>query len=66
MQKLVELMQHCENDIENRDQQIKIILEAYSKYQNYSKSMYSIIELMKEIRAELANDDGSLDIIITE
>lgn len=66
MQKLVGLMQHCETDIENRDQQIKIILEAYSKYQNYSKSMYSIIESMKEIRDELASDDGSVDIIIAE
>lgn len=61
MQKLVELMQHCETDIDNRDQQIRIFLEAYTKYQNYNKSLYSTLESLQKIRDELASI-SSLDL----
>ncbi|VVC41761.1 Hypothetical protein CINCED_3A024020 [Cinara cedri] len=64
MQKLVELMQHCETDVKNRDQQIRIFLEAYNKYQNYNQSLYSTLVSLQEVRDELASV-SSLDLKTT-
>lgn len=54
MKKIAGLMKNCESEIEKRDQQIIIFLEAYKKYQNYTESLYSIIEAMKKVRDELS------------
>lgn len=54
MQKICGLMKNCESEIENRNQQIKILLEAYEKYENYSRSVYSILQSMKTVRDELS------------
>lgn len=55
MKQLCELMRYCEANIEKRNQQIEILLEAYIKYQNYNKSISSILQTMKTIRDELSN-----------
>lgn len=53
MEKMCGLMRNCESEIEKRDEQIKILLEAYEKYQTCSESLRSILRSMKNIRDEL-------------
>jgi len=47
-------MRHCESEIEKRNQQVEILLQAYEKYQNYSESLRSILRSMKTVRDELS------------
>jgi len=47
-------MKHCESEIEKRNQQVEILLQAYEKYQNYSDSLRSILRAMKTVRDELS------------
>lgn len=54
MQSLTDLMRRCESEIEKRNQQVTILLEAYKKYQNHSQSLCSILQAMKTIRDELS------------
>lgn len=48
------LMRNCESEIEKRNEQVKILLEAYEKYQTYSESLRSILQSMKTARDELS------------
>jgi len=54
MQKICVLMRHCESEIEKRNQQVEILLQAYEKYQNHSESLRSILRSMKTVRDELS------------
>ncbi|XP_060860167.1 uncharacterized protein LOC132937370 [Metopolophium dirhodum] len=54
MQQICVLMRHCESEIEKRNQQVEILLQAYEKYQNYSESLRSILRSMKTVRDELS------------
>ncbi|XP_025421766.1 uncharacterized protein LOC112691642 [Sipha flava] len=54
MEKMCGLMRNCESEIEKRDEQIKILLEAYEKYQTYNESLRSILQSMKNVRDELS------------
>ncbi|XP_026817080.1 putative uncharacterized protein DDB_G0292292 [Rhopalosiphum maidis] len=54
MQQICGLMRHCESEIEKRNQQVEILLQAYEKYQNYSESLRSILHSMKTVRDELS------------
>ncbi|XP_015370147.1 PREDICTED: uncharacterized protein LOC107166121 [Diuraphis noxia] len=54
MQQICILMRHCESEIEKRNQQVEILLQAYEKYQNYSESLRSILRAMKTVRDELS------------
>jgi len=54
MQQICGLMRHCESEIEKRNQQVEILLQAYEKYQNYSESLRSILRSMKTVRDELS------------
>lgn len=54
MRQICELMRHCESEIEKRNQQVEILLEAYEKYQNHSESLRSILQSMKTVRDELS------------
>lgn len=54
MKTLTALMKNCESEIEKRNQQVTILLEAYKKYQNSNESLYSIIQTMKTVREELS------------
>lgn len=54
LKKLCVLMRNCEDEIEKRNQQVEILLEAYEKYQNHNKSLSSILQMMKTIRDELS------------
>lgn len=58
MEQLTVLMRNCESEIEKRNQQVTILLDAYEKYQNYSKSLYSILQAMKTARDELSKYSG--------
>lgn len=48
------LMRHCETEIEKRNEQVEILLQAYEKYQNYSESLRSILQAMRTVREELS------------
>lgn len=48
------LMRNCEAEIEKRNQQVEILLEAYEKYQNCNKSLSAILQTMKTTRDELS------------
>ncbi|XP_025192795.1 uncharacterized protein LOC112592860 [Melanaphis sacchari] len=54
MQQICGLMRHCESEIEKRNQQVEILLQAYEKYQNYSESLRSILQSMKTACDELS------------
>lgn len=54
LKKLCGLMRNCEAEIEKRNQQVQILLEAYEKYQSYNRSLSSILQTMKTIRDELS------------
>uniref|UniRef100_A0A2S2NCE2 Uncharacterized protein n=1 Tax=Schizaphis graminum TaxID=13262 RepID=A0A2S2NCE2_SCHGA len=54
IQQICGLMRHCESEIEKRNQQVEILLQAYEKYQNYSESLRSILQSMKTVRDELS------------
>lgn len=54
MEKICGLMRQCESEIEKRNQQVKILLEAYEKYQNHSESLHSILQSIKTVRDELS------------
>lgn len=47
-------MKNCESEIEKRNEQVNILLEAYKKYQTYSESLRSILQSMQNIRDELS------------
>lgn len=47
-------MRHCESEIEKRNQQVEILLQAYEKYQNHSETLRSILRSMKTVRDELS------------
>lgn len=47
-------MKGCELEIQKRNQQISIFLEAYEKYKTHSESLHSILESMKKVRNELS------------
>lgn len=51
---ICELMKNCESEIEVRNQQLKILLDAYEKYENCNKSLYSILRSIKTARDELS------------
>lgn len=54
MQTLTGLMKHCESEIEKRNQQMVILLDAYEKYKNYNQSLCSILQTMTKVREELS------------
>lgn len=58
MEQLTVLMRNCESEIEKRNQQVTILLDAYEKYQNYSRSLCSILQAMKTARDELSKYFG--------
>lgn len=47
-------MKKCESEIEVRNQQVKILLDVYEKYQNCNKSLFSLLESIKTARDELS------------
>lgn len=55
MKTLAGLMKHCESEIEKRNQQMVILLDAYEKYKNYNQSLCSILKTMTKVREELSN-----------
>lgn len=54
LQKIVGLMKNCELEIQKRNQQVDILLEAYDKYKAHSEALYSILESIKTVRNELS------------
>lgn len=47
-------MRNCEAEIEKRNQQLEILLDAYKKYQSYNKSLASILQMIKTTRDEIS------------
>lgn len=58
MEQITVLMRNCESEIEKRNQQVTILLDAYEKYQKYSRSLYSILQAIKAARDELSKYAG--------
>ncbi|KAE9525623.1 hypothetical protein AGLY_014150 [Aphis glycines] len=54
MQQICGLMRNCEAEIEKRNQQVEILLQAYEKYQSHNESLRSILQTMKTVRDELS------------
>jgi len=54
MREITTLMKTCESEIERRNEQIKILLEAYEKYQSHNKTLCNILQEMKSARDELS------------
>jgi len=54
MQTLTELMKHCESEIEKRNQQVKLLFDAYDNYQNHSNTLCSILQAIKTVRDQLS------------
>lgn len=54
MRKLTVLMRTCESEIGKRNEQMKILLEAYDKYQTHNQTLCNILQAMKSTRDELS------------
>lgn len=54
MRQLAVLMRTCESEIEKRNEQVKILLDAYNKYQSHNQTLCNILEAMKSVRDELS------------
>ncbi|XP_050426627.1 uncharacterized protein LOC126836949 [Adelges cooleyi] len=54
MEKLLNLLKMCNSEIEKRDQQVKILLEAYNTYKSLDSSVHSMLESIKAVHKELS------------